>query len=185
MTEESGTNREFKRQLIAEIPSLRAFAVSVCGSFHLADDLVQETLMKAWANSTKFEMGTSMRAWLFTILRNGYYSLYRKRHREVQDSDGYFAAGVSVQGSQESRLDLADLRKALDKLPVEQREVLILVGPSGLSYEEAAEICNVQIGTIKSRVNRGRTKLAELMGLNAASQVMIPKAAIETQTEPV
>ncbi|MBY0613087.1 MAG: sigma-70 family RNA polymerase sigma factor [Beijerinckiaceae bacterium] len=174
------TDTDFKRQLIAEIPSLRAFAVSVCGSFHLADDLVQETLMKAWANSTKFEMGTSMRAWLFTILRNGYYSLYRKRHREVQDSDGYYAASVSVQGAQESRLDLADLRKALDKLPVEQREVLILVGPSGLSYEEAAEICNVQIGTIKSRVNRGRTKLAQLMGLDSPQELLIPSQILKT-----
>ena len=179
------TDAAFKKQLIAEIPSLRAFAVSVCGSFHLADDLVQETLMKAWANSAKFEMGTSMRAWLFTILRNGYYSLYRKRHREVQDSDGYHAAGVSVQGSQESRLDLADLRKALEKLPVEQREVLILVGPSGLSYEEAAEICNVQIGTIKSRVNRGRNKLAELMGLDNAKQVVIPKRVVSEDLLPV
>lgn len=174
------TDTDFKKQLIAEIPSLRAFAVSVCGSFHLADDLVQETLMKAWANSTKFEMGTSMRAWLFTILRNGYYSLYRKRHREVQDSDGYYAASVSVQGAQESRLDLADLRKALDKLPVEQREVLILVGPSGLSYEEAAEICNVQIGTIKSRVNRGRTKLAQLMGLDSPQELLIPSQILKT-----
>ena len=172
-------DNRFKEQLIAEIPSLRAFAVSVCGSFHLADDLVQETLMKAWANSTKFEMGTSMRAWLFTILRNGYYSLYRKRHREVQDSDGFYAGSVSVQGSQESRLDLADLRKALDKLPLEQREVLILVGPSGLSYEEAAAICNVQIGTIKSRVNRGRNKLAELMGLESTQKVVIPTEAID------
>ena len=170
---------DFKKQLIAEIPSLRAFAISVCGSFHLADDLVQETLMKAWANSTKFEMGTSMRAWLFTILRNGYYSLYRKRHREVQDSEGYYAASVSVQGAQESRLDLADLRKALDKLPIEQREVLILVGPSGLSYEEAAEICNVQIGTIKSRVNRGRTKLAQLMGLDDPRELLIPSQIIK------
>ena len=179
------TDAAFKKQLIAEIPSLRAFAVSVCGSFHLADDLVQETLMKAWANSSKFEMGTSMRAWLFTILRNGYYSLYRKRHREVQDSDGYYAASVSVQGSQESRLDLADLRKALEKLPVEQREVLILVGPSGLSYEEAAEICQVQIGTIKSRVNRGRNKLAELMGFENAKQLVIPDHIVTQDLMPV
>ena len=156
----------FKDELVAQIPSLRAFAVSLCGSVTQADDLVQEALLRAWSNSDKFQRGTSLRAWLFTILRNVYYSQYRKRAREVQDSDGVFARGIAVSGDQESHLDLADFRKALAKLPAEQREVLTMVGASGLSYEEAAIICGVEIGTIKSRVSRARTKLGELMGLS-------------------
>ncbi len=150
----------FKDDLVAQIPGLRAFAVSLCGSVTLTDDLVQEALLRAWGNSDKFQRGTSLRAWLFTILRNVYYSQYRKRAREVQDSDGVFARGIAVAGDQESHLDLADFR------PAEQREVLTMVGASGLSYEEAAVICGVEIGTIKSRVSRARTKLSELMGLD-------------------
>ena len=156
----------FKDELVAQIPALRAFAVSLCGSVTLADDLVQEALLRAWSNSEKFQRGTSLRAWLFTILRNAYYSQYRKRAREVQDSDGAFARGVAVAGDQESHLDLADFRIALAKLPAEQREVLTMVGASGLSYEEAAAICGVEIGTIKSRLSRARAKLTDLMGLD-------------------
>jgi RNA polymerase sigma-70 factor (ECF subfamily) len=156
----------FKDDLVAEIPGLRAFAVSLCGSVTLADDLVQEALLRAWANSDKFQIGTSLRAWLFTILRNIYYSQYRKRSREIQDSDGVYARGIAVEGDQESHLDLADFRKALAKLPVEQREVLTMVGATGLSYEEAAAICGVEIGTIKSRLSRARTRLSELLGLH-------------------
>jgi RNA polymerase sigma-70 factor (ECF subfamily) len=156
----------FRDGLVAEIPGLRAFAISLCGSVTTADDLVQEALLRAWSNSGKFQMGTSLRAWLFTILRNTYYSQYRKRSREVQDSDGVYSRGIAVEGDQESHLDLVDFRKALAKLPVEQREVLMMVGASGLSYEEAAAICDVEIGTIKSRLSRARTRLTELLGLN-------------------
>ena len=156
----------FKDELIAEITNLRAFAISLSGSASLADDLVQETLLRAWSKSDKFAPGTSLRAWLFTILRNIYYSDYRKRSREVQDSDGAYARRLVVTGDQESHLDLEDFRKALTKLPAEPREVLILVGASGLSYEEAAEICEVEIGTIKSRLSRARSKLVELLALD-------------------
>ena len=155
----------FKDELGAQIPRLRSFAVSLCGSVTLADDLVQEALLRAWANSEKFQPGTNLRAWLSTILRNVFYSHHRKRSREVQDSDGEFSRGIAVAGNQESHLDLADLRMALARLPAEQREVLILVGASGVSYEEAAVICGVGTGTIKSRVSRARAKLSELMGL--------------------
>ncbi|MDP3545162.1 MAG: sigma-70 family RNA polymerase sigma factor, partial [Phreatobacter sp.] len=108
---------------------------------------------------------------LFTILRNTYYSLYRKRGREVQDSDGTYAQRLTVSGEQESALDLADFRKALAKLSEEHREVLIMVGASGLSYEEAAEICGVAVGTIKSRVNRARAKLADLLGITGVDDI--------------
>jgi RNA polymerase sigma-70 factor (ECF subfamily) len=153
----------FKGDIVAEIPNLRAFAASLSGSVTLADDLVQDTLLRAWSNSDKFQPGTNLRAWLFTILRNTYYSHYRKRSREVQDTDGMYSARLAVVGDQESHLDLADFRKALAKLPAEQREALTMIGATGLSYEEAAEICGVAIGTIKSRLNRARTKLAELL----------------------
>jgi RNA polymerase sigma-70 factor (ECF subfamily) len=160
---EAGTisHGSFKDELGAQIPRLRAFAVSLCGSVTLADDLVQEALLRAWANSEKFQPGTNLRAWLCTILRNVFYSQYRKRSREVQDSDGLFSRAIAVAGNQESHLDLADLRTALAKLPAEQRE-----GASGVSYKEAAVTCGVGIGTIKSRASRARAKLSELMGLD-------------------
>ena len=156
----------FKDELISEMSTLRAFAISLSGSVSLADDLVQETLLRAWSKSDKFQPGTSLRAWLFTILRNFYYSSYRKQAREVQDSDGAYTQRLIVSGDQESHLDLEDFRKALALLPTEQREVLILVGATGLSYEEAATICEVEIGTIKSRLSRARSKLVELLALD-------------------
>jgi RNA polymerase sigma-70 factor, ECF subfamily len=159
----------FKEELLGEIKNLRAFAISLSGSSSLADDLVQESLLRAWSNSEKFQPGTSMRAWLFTILRNIYYSNYRKRAREVQDSDGFYARRLTAPGDQESHLDLEDFRQALTRLPPEQREVLTLIGASGLSYEEAAVICEVGIGTIKSRLSRARSKLVELLSLDDAS----------------
>ena len=151
----------FKNELIAEMGNLRAFAISLSGSASVADDLVQEASLRAWSNFEKFEPGTSMRAWLFTILRNIYFSSRRKGAREVQDSDGFYAQRVVVPGDQESHIDLQDFRKALTLLPPEQREALILVGASGFSYEEAASLCNCSIGTLKARVSRARKHLAE------------------------
>lgn len=154
---------DFKRDLIAALPKLRAFAVSLIGNPDRADDLVQDTIMKAWAKQDSFEPGTNIKAWLFTILRNEFYSQMRKRGREVQDSDGIFTEQLSVHPAQYGSLDLQDFRKALDKLPDDQREAIILVGASGFSYEEAAEICECAVGTIKSRVSRARTRLQELL----------------------
>jgi RNA polymerase sigma-70 factor (ECF subfamily) len=159
----------FREGLVAEMPHLRAFAISLCGNIHLADDLLQETLLKAWSNSDGFTAGTNLRAWLFTILRNTFYSAYRRRGREVQDTDGVHAGRFATPAPQHSALDLADFRTALNKLPDEQREVLIMVGASGFSYEEAAAVCGVQIGTVKSRVSRARARLTELLGLSSAS----------------
>ena len=165
----------FKDELLAEIKNLRAFAISLSGSVTLADDLVQESLLRAWSNSEKFQPGTSLRAWLFTILRNIYYSNYRKRAREVQDSDGFYARRLTVPGDQESHLDLEDFRQALTLLPAEQREVLTLIGASGLSYEEAAAICEVGIGTIKSCLSRARSKLVELLKLEETSDLPVER----------
>ena len=117
----------FRTALLTEIPHLRAFAVSLSGSFSLADDLVQETLLKAWSHAASFLPGTNLRAWLFTILRNCHYSFHRKYRHEIADADGIYAAQVAVQPSQQAHLDLLDLRQALLKLPLEQREALIMV----------------------------------------------------------
>lgn len=175
MTDESpasaGPEPSFRALLIREIPGLRAYATTLCRSPHMADDLVQDTLLKAWGASESFKPGTNVRAWLFVILRNTYFSLYRKRGREVQDADGAYSERLSVQGAQESSVDLQDFRSALAKLPEDQREVLIMVGASGLSYEEASEICGVPVGTVKSRVNRARVKLAELLGITGSGDL--------------
>lgn len=162
---------QFRDGLVAEIKNLRAFAISLCSNVTLADDLVQDTVLKAWSNADKFELGTSLRAWLFTILRNTYYSMYRKKGREVQDSDGTYTERLVTRGEQESAVELSDFRKALDKLSDDHREVLILVGASGTSYEEAAEICGIAVGTVKSRVNRARIRLAELLGIAHVSEI--------------
>lgn len=156
----------FKREMLATLPSLRAFAMSLTGRHDKADDLVQDTIMKAWAKQSGFEMGTNMKAWLFTILRNEFYSQMRKRGREVQDTDGVFSNNLAVHPGQYGSLDLQDFRKALDQLPADQREAIILVGASGFAYEEAAEVCGCAVGTIKSRVNRARVRLQELLAVS-------------------
>lgn len=156
----------FKESLLAAIPGLRAFAVSLTKNADRADDLVQETLVKAWDKQASFEPGTNLKAWLFTILRNEFYSQMRKRGREVQDSDGAITARLSIHPSQDGSMDLGDFRKALELLPGDQREAIILIGASGFSYEEAAEICDCAVGTIKSRVSRARTRLQELLGVS-------------------
>lgn len=154
-----------RKELIAAIPNLRAFAVSLCGQSTLADDLVQETLVKAWANLASFTIGTNLKAWLFTILRNVYYSELRKRRREVEDADGDYAARLSTHGAQNGHMDMEDFRAALNRLPDDQREALILIGASGFSYEEVAEICQCAVGTVKSRVNRARRRLMTMLGI--------------------
>jgi RNA polymerase sigma-70 factor (ECF subfamily) len=151
--------------LLAAVPSLRAFAISLSGSVDRADDLVQDTLLRALANIHRFEPGTNLNAWLFTILRNLFHSEYRKRKREVEDADGSYAARLATAPEQNARLDFGDLRLALAKLSPDQREAVLLIGAEGFSYEEAAQICGTAVGTIKSRVNRARRRLSELLAL--------------------
>jgi RNA polymerase sigma-70 factor (ECF subfamily) len=159
-------SKALRDDLVSAIPNLRAFAVSLTGSSERADDLVQETLMKAWAKFDTFQEGTNLRAWLFTILRNEFYSQLRKRGREVEDVEGAYTARLAAEPQQGGHMDLEDFRRALAELPPDQREALILVGASGFSYEEAAEICECAVGTIKSRVSRARTRLAQLLKLD-------------------
>src|SRR5215207_5717947 len=157
--------------MLAAIPSLRAFAISLTYNVDAADDLVQETIVRGWANIEKFEAGTNMTAWLFTILRNGFYSQYRKARREVEDPSGFYADRLVTIPEQGARCDFEDLRTALAKLPVDQREALILIAAEGLSYEEAAQVCGVAVGTIKSRVHRARLRLAQLLSVEDADDL--------------
>jgi RNA polymerase sigma-70 factor (ECF subfamily) len=155
----------FSTQLLALVPSLRAFGMSLIGNRDRADDLTQDTILKAWTHMDSFKEGTNLRAWLFTIMRNSFISQCRRNAREVQDPDGLKAEARSCPPEQEGHVDLQDLQRALTCVPPEQREALILVGGAGFSYEEAAAIVGCPVGTVKSRVNRGRLKVAELLGL--------------------
>lgn len=154
---------EFKQQLAQVIPHLRAFGRSLSGSRDLADDLVQETLLKAWAARKRFQAGTNMRAWTFIILRNLYLSQMRRARFKGEWDDLVADRLLAAPASQDRHVELSDLQRALLHLPQPQREALILVGAGGFAYEEAAEICQVAVGTIKSRVARGRVALEALL----------------------
>ena len=154
---------EFKRELTGVIPHLRAVARGLCGRPDMADDLVQEALLKAWAAQARFEPGTSMRAWTFVILRNAYLTDMR-RNRFRGDYDETVAERILVApAAQEGPLHLSDMHRALLQLPPERREALLLVGAGGFSYEEAAQICDCAVGTIKSRVGRARATLSAMI----------------------
>jgi RNA polymerase sigma-70 factor, ECF subfamily len=157
--------------LVGHLPSLRAFAMSLTRNRSAADDLVQDTVVKAWTNIDKFEAGTNLQAWLFTILRNTYYTSLRKRRREVADPEGLHAKGLFVKPDHDGRLAYADFQSAFDRLSPEHREVLTLVGALGFSCEEAAGMMGVAIGTVKSRASRARKRLSELMGLTEGEDV--------------
>jgi RNA polymerase sigma factor (sigma-70 family) len=157
---------EFKEQLAQVIPHLRAFGRSLSGSRDLADDLVQETLMKAWAARQRFQAGTNMRAWTFIILRNLYLSQMRRARFKGEWDDLVADRVLAAPASQDKHVELGDMQRALLHLPQPQREALILVGAGGFAYEEAAEICNVAVGTIKSRVARGRVALESILSGN-------------------
>ena len=158
---------EFKAQLAQVIPHLRAFGRSLSGNRDLADDLVQETLMKAWAARLRFQAGTNMRAWTFIILRNLYLSQMRRSRFKGEWDDLVADRILAAPASQDKHVELGDMQRALLHLPQPQREALILVGAGGFAYEEAAEICGVAVGTIKSRVARGRVALEAVMNDNS------------------
>jgi len=173
---------DLREDIVAAIPPLRAFAISLSGNVDAADDLVQETILRGLSHLDSFQPGTNLQAWLFTILRNQFHTSFRKRRREVEDPEGGYAARLGSLPEQGGHLDLEDLKMALTKLPFEQREALLLVGAQGFSYEESAEICGTRIGTIKSRVNRARTRLAELLSVEDAEDIgadRVLKAALQ------
>ncbi|MBO9377816.1 sigma-70 family RNA polymerase sigma factor [Sphingomonas histidinilytica] len=154
---------EFKEELARVIPHLRAFGRSLSGNRDLADDLVQETLMKAWAARKRFQAGTNMRAWTFIILRNLFLSQMRRARFRGEWDEHTANKMLAAPASQDRHIELADMQRALMHLPQPQREALILVGAGGFAYEEAAEICGCAVGTIKSRVARGRAALEQLL----------------------
>lgn len=156
---------EDREELISHLPALRAYAISLTRSRARAEDAVQEAVVKALSNPEKFEHGTNMRAWLFTILRNGYYSSRRRHTREVGFAEGIWSARLAVKPDHDGHLQMRDFIRAFERLPDEQREILILVGAGGLSYEKAAEVTGVPMGTVKSRINRARARLASDLGL--------------------
>ncbi len=156
-----------REEILLHLPAMRAFALSLTRNQALSDDIVQDAVIKAWTNFDKFKPGTNLRAWLFTILRNDFYSFRRKhKHKhEIEDIDGVFAGSLVTKPEHDGRLQFRELLDAFRELTFEQREALILIGASGFSYEEAAEMCGVPVGTIKSRANRGRSRLVEVLGL--------------------
>lgn len=154
---------DFRAQMVATIPSLRAFARGLCGNRELADDLAQEAMLRAWAAHESFTPDTNFKAWIFTILRNQFYTIMRKNAR-MTTWDPEAAERILVQvPEQQYHIHISDVEKALRTLPAEQREILMLVGAGGASYEEAAEIMGCAIGTIKSRLARGRVALAAII----------------------
>ena len=155
----------FSDEILRALPRLRGFAIALSGSVVRADDLVQETLVKAWTGRESFARGTNMNAWLLTILRNEFITERRKRRREVEDVDGRHAAALACHPDQDDYLELQDCTAALANMRPDQREALLLVAVEGLSFEQAAKICDVPIPTFKNRVYRGRDRLAQLLGL--------------------
>ncbi len=172
MTDQEIVHPDPRDELTNYLPSLRAFAISLTRNVAAADDLVQDTIVKAWTNIDKFTVGTNLQGWLFTILRNTFYSDRRKRKREVADPDGAHAASLYVRPEHDGRLAFNDFRAAFDRLSPEHREVLILVGASGFSVEEAAAMMNVAPGTVKSRASRARKRLCDFMGMKDGEDVL-------------
>nr|WP_235927627.1 sigma-70 family RNA polymerase sigma factor [Sandarakinorhabdus rubra] len=171
----------FKAELAAAIPHLRAYGRSLSGSADLADDLVQETMLKAWTARDRFVAGTSMRAWTHVILRNIHFSMARRSRFTGAWDEAAAERLLAVRPGQDHHVALADLQRALMQLPVEQREALILVGASGLSCEEAAAISDCAVGTVKSRVARGRAAVRALLD---SGQLAVPRADVPASTMP-
>jgi len=174
---EALSDKDFKDQLAIVIPHLRAFGRSLSGSRDLADDLVQETLLKAWAARERFQAGTNMRAWTFIILRNLFLSQMRRARFKGEWDDFTADKLLAAPAGQDRQIDLADLQRGLMQLPQAQREALILVGAGGFAYEEAANICECAVGTIKSRVARGRAALEVIL-----NEGLLPSRRLDAPT---
>jgi len=157
------TDTQFREQLQAVIPDLRAFARGLSGDRDVADDLVQETMLKAWIARQRFQAGTNFKAWTFTILRNYYFTLVRRRRFVGEWNDLVADRVLAAPAEQDSTVELRDVMRALQQIPPDQREALILVAAAGMSYEEAAEVTGVMLGTVKSRVSRARSALERLL----------------------
>ena len=181
MTEQAQADHEFKSELTALIPQMRAFARSLCRDATAADDLAQDALLKAWNNRASFEPGTNMKAWTFMILRNQFYSDKRRSWRSSQLDPEVAERTLEAASNPIASLELDEVRRALACLPDDQREALILSGAGGLSYEEVSEICGCAIGTIKSRVSRARDRLSTIIEDGSYGQDdILPSSAMAT-----
>ncbi|MEQ1754407.1 MAG: sigma-70 family RNA polymerase sigma factor [Micropepsaceae bacterium] len=156
-------DEDFRKRLVETIPYLRAFAQTLCRNRDVADDLAQESITNAWQARKSFQPGTNLKAWLFVIQRNAFYSAHRRKWRQVEWDEVTMDRMLVTPGAQEHGVNLTDLRRAMSTLPDEQREALILVGAGGFSYQEAADICSCAVGTMKSRVSRARSTLDKLI----------------------
>ncbi|MDR7037647.1 RNA polymerase sigma-70 factor (ECF subfamily) [Methylobacterium sp. BE186] len=154
----------FRDELLALLPDLRVFARSIVRDASQADDLVQETLLRAWQNQHRYRPGSNFKAWAFTILRNQFYTERRRSKREVEDVDGAAAGRLVAPSDQVDRVALQELWARIRRLPLPQQEALILVAAQGMTYEEASSVIGCQVGTVKSRVSRAREVLAGAMG---------------------
>ncbi len=149
----------FQRELTALIPRMRAFARGMCHDAAAADDLAQDGLLKAWTARASYQPGTNLKAWVFMIMRNAFYSEKRRSWRSLPLEQEVAEREIAVSDAS-TAVELDELRRALLLLPDEQREALILIGAAGCSYEEVSEMCGCAVGTIKSRVSRARDRLA-------------------------
>jgi RNA polymerase sigma-70 factor, ECF subfamily len=164
---DAASEATFKRDLVALIPHLRAFARTLCGDAAAADDLAQDAVLKAWDARSSFQMGTNMKAWTFMILRNQFYSEKRRSWRQSQLDQEAAERTLVAAEDPEAPVALDEMRLAMGMLPSEQREALILVGAGGFAYEEAADICGCAVGTVKSRVSRARRALQGILEAGA------------------
>ncbi len=163
------SKEEFREELLESIPNLRSFARSLCPSQDIAEDLLQESLLRAWEKRLSLRELGQLKPWLYTIMRNNFYSSLRKTKNEVEDPDGEYAMTLAISPAQESVLDLRDVSKALRKLPKDQQQSVMLICVEHMSYDEAAKYCGCAIGTLKSRVNRARAALSKSVSWDTMS----------------
>lgn len=177
-THTSLLSKPMQDSLLAAVPGLRSFAISLCGNVDRADDLVQETLLRAIDKIHTFQPGTNLFGWLSTILRNHFITEFRKRRNEVEDADGRYMDSLTSIPDQESRVEFEDFRTAFETLPPDQQEALLLVGALGLSYDEAAIICGIPVGTIRGRIHRARQQLSRFVARDQTAASSHPPSQI-------
>lgn len=153
----------FSDEMTASLPALRSFARSLCRHSDMAEDLVQETMVRAWSSRHTFMPGSNFRPWLFTILRNQFYNAVRKRNRLVTWEPEAAERLLVQEPEQEARIHLEDIEGALRQLPRGQREMLLMIAGAGMTYEEAALAADCKLGTVKSRINRGRAAIRAII----------------------
>lgn len=151
------------KEILEHLSALHRYALGLAYNFHAAEDLVHDTVVKAYSCVDKFQPGSNLRAWLVTILRNTFYSGMRKKKREVADPDGHFAATLVSDPEHDGRLAMSEFLGAFAKLSSEHRDILTLVGVSGHSYGVASRMIGVPVGTAKSRLNRARAQFTETL----------------------